>query len=86
MDDVARDAVRRLALGTLSEAQSVTQVQNSLSNWGATFNVTATLPDPGEFAAVVEISVPIADVAFIDHLDLFTSGNLRTRIAMSTEQ
>ncbi len=86
MGDAAREAARGLATGALSEAQAVTQAQNVLTRWGNTFVVTANLPGGANpNAAVVEVTVPMADVAFINYLDLVGSGNLSTRVAMWSE-
>lgn len=86
MGDAAREAARGLATGALSEAQAVTQVENVLTNWGNTFVVTASLPGGANpDAAVVEITVPMVDVAFVNYLNLIGNGNLSTRVAMWSE-
>jgi Flp pilus assembly protein TadG len=86
MDDAARNAARGLALGGLTESQAVTEVKNKLTNWGGTFTVTATVADPADpNSAVVEISVPVAEVVFINYLNLFTGESLKSRVAMWSE-
>jgi Flp pilus assembly protein TadG len=86
MGDTAREAARGMATGALTEAQAVTQVQSGLANWGNAFVVMASLPGGvSPDSAVVEITVPMADIAFVNYMDLFSSGNLSTRVAMWSE-
>jgi Flp pilus assembly protein TadG len=120
MTNVARDAVRRLAVGDLDANSSCTTeesfateeslltsygldndgpvgecksgaeafIQASLVNWGATFTVNVTEPDPADpnnNDFVVQISVPMADASIVDPFGFVESGTLSAQSTMRQE-
>ncbi len=48
MGDVARDTARRLAVGELTAANAPSYAEGQLVNWGGTFTVTPTMPNPAD--------------------------------------
>ena len=86
MADVARDAARRFAVGQTNQTETVQFAQNTLLNWGVTYTVTATPPNPASGTDIdVQISLPMSSVALIDVLGLFQSGTLTASVTMLTE-
>ena len=81
MGDAARDTVRRMATGQLTESEAETYAQNGLVNWGMTYTVTATNDGTD---ATVNITVPMGQAALIDFLGLFT-GTLSASVTMPVE-
>ena len=80
--DVARDTARRVAVGEFEQAEAVQFAQNSLLNWGVTYTVVVTLPDPD---VVVQISLPMSQAALIDLLGVFQSGTLTATVTARGE-
>ena len=80
--DVARDTARRVAVGEFEQAEAVQFAQNSLLNWGVTYTVAVTLPDPD---VVVQISLPMSQAALIDLLGVFQSGTLTATVTARGE-
>ena len=89
MANVARDTARPLAVGELaSQSEAETFVQDSLVNWGATFTVSVTEPDPADPNSndyVVQISVPMADASIVDPFGFVESGTLSAQSTMRQE-
>ncbi len=88
MAGVARDTARRFAVGASDQSEAVQFAQDSLLNWGVTYTVTVTPPDPSDPSDVdvnVLISLPRSSVAIIDMAGLFQSGTLTTSVTMLTE-
>ena len=89
MANVARDTVRRLSVGEISSSSDAqTFASSHILNWGATFTVNVTEPDPDDVNDtdyVVEITVPIDDAALMDPFNFFNSGTLRARAVMRQE-
>ncbi len=89
MLSVARETVRRLAVGDLAnQSDAHAFASNLVVNWPATFTTSITEPDPNDpsdFDYVVEISVPMVDAALIDPLGVFNSGTLRAQAVMRKE-
>lgn len=88
MSDVARDISRRVAVGELSETEGEAEAQNSLINWGMTYTVDVTMPnpsDPTDRDVGVTISVPMSQASLIDILGLFQSGTLTASVTMRQE-
>jgi Flp pilus assembly protein TadG len=88
MAGVARDTARRFAVGASDQAEAAQFAQDSLINWGVTYTVTVTPPDPSDPSDVdvnVLISLPRSSVALIDMAGLFQSGTLTTTVTMLTE-
>ena len=80
--DVARDTARRVAVGEFEQAEAVQFAQDSLLNWGVTYTVAVTLPDPD---VVVQISLPMSQAALIDLLGVFQSGTLTATVTARGE-
>ncbi len=80
--DIARDTARRVAVGEFEQAEAVQFAQNSLLNWGVTYTVAVTLPDPD---VVVQISLPMSQAALIDLLGVFQSGTLTATVTARGE-
>ena len=80
--DVARDTARRVAVGEFEQAEAVQFAQDSLLNWGVTYTVVVTLPDPD---VVVQISLPMSQAALIDLLGVFQSSTLSATVTARGE-
>ncbi len=80
--DVARDTARRVAVGEFEQAEAVQFAQDSLLNWGVTYTVAVTDPDPD---VVVQISLPMSQAALIDLLVVFQSGTLSATVTARGE-
>lgn len=79
MGDVARDTARRLAIGEITAAAAPSYAEGQLVNWGGTYTVTPTMPnpaDPNDRNVTVQISVPIADASLVDIVGIFQTGNM----------
>ena len=88
MAGVARDTARRYAVGVSSEAEAENFAQAALINWGVTYTVDVTPPDPSDPSdvdVIVQISLPRSSVAILDMTGLFQSGTLTTSVTMLTE-
>ncbi len=88
MADVARDTARRAAVGELAQAEAEQFAQDRLLNWGVTYTVAVTLPDPNDSNDTdvdVQISLPMSQVALIDLLGLFQSGTLTATVTAREE-
>ncbi len=80
--DVARDTARRVAVGEFEQAEAVQFAQDTLLNWGVTYTVAVTDPDPD---VVVQISLPMSQAALIDLLGVFQSGTLSATVTARKE-
>ena len=88
MANVARDASRRLAVGEITKVEAEAEIQNRLVNWGSTFTVTITEPnpaDPNDKDIDVVVTVPLADAAVLDPFGFFQSGTLQADVTMRDE-
>ncbi len=88
MAGVARDTARRYAVGAADESEAASYAQAALINWGVTYTVTVTPPDPSDPSDIdvtVQISLPRSSVAILDMTGLFQSGTLTTNVTMLTE-
>ena len=86
--DVARETARRAAVGELAQADAVQFAQDTLLNWGVTYSVAVTLPDPNDpndTDVDVQISLPMSQAALIDILGLFQSGTLTAAVTAREE-
>ncbi len=86
--DVARDTARRAAVGELAQAEAEQFAQDRLLNWGVTYSVAVTLPDPSDpndNDVDVQISLPMSQAALIDVLGLFQSGTLTAAVTAREE-
>ncbi len=82
MADGARDTARRAAVGELAQAEAVQFAQDSLLNWGVTYDVVVTLNGTD---VDVQISLPMSQAALIDLLGLFQSGTLTAAVTAREE-
>ncbi len=91
MHTAARESARALAVQAVSESQAEQMAEDKLMNWGATFSVDATVPNPAnpaETDVTVSISVPMADAAPIGLIfDLIgtSGGTIQTQVTMREE-
>ena len=88
MVDVARDSARRFAVGETTQAETVQFAQSTLLNWGVTYTVVVTPPDPSDpddNDVVVNISLLRSSAAILDMLGLFQSGTLFASVTTLTE-
>ncbi len=88
MAAVAQDSARRFAVGATDQTETATYAQGALLNWGVTYTVIVTPPDPNDPTdedVNVLISLPRSSVAIVDMLGLFQSGALSTSVIMLTE-
>ncbi len=88
MGEVARESARRVAVGAMTKAQAEQFVDDTLVNWGVTFDVDVTVPDPNvptETDVDVVITAPMSEVAFIDILGVFEGRTLRAASTMRVE-
>jgi len=83
--DVARETARRVAVGEFEQTDAEQFAQDRLLNWGVTYTVAVTIPDPGETDVVVQISLPMSQAALIDLLGLFQSGTLAATVTAREE-
>ncbi len=81
--DVARETARRVAVGEFEQAEAEQFAQDSLLNWGVTYTVAVTFPDPDDVN--VQISLPMSQAALIDVLGLFQSGTLTAAVTVREE-
>jgi len=76
--DVARETARRVAVGEFEQTEAEQFAQDRLLNWGVTYTVAVTFPNPGDVD--VQISLPMSQAALIDLLGLFQSGTLTATV------
>ncbi len=81
--DVARETARRVAIGEFEQAEAVQFAQDSLLDWGVTYTVAVTFPNPDDVD--VQISLPMSQAALIDLLGLFQSGTLTATVTAREE-
>ncbi len=88
MTDVARDSARRLAVGELTSADTPQYVQDSLVDWGVTFSVAVTEPDPNDpddKDITVAISAPMSQASLINLLNFADSQVLSVQVIARQE-
>ncbi|MDX1576082.1 MAG: hypothetical protein R3285_07805, partial [Kiloniellales bacterium] len=89
MANAAREAARALAVGTIeTKAESKQLVEQKLVDWGVTFSIDTSLPDPGNPADTdytVVITAPLSEAAIFDYLGVFEGGTLRASASMREE-
>jgi hypothetical protein len=83
--DVARETARHVAVGEFDQTEAEQFAQDRLLNWGVTYTVAVTIPDPGDTDVVVQISLPMSQAALIDLLGLFQSGTLAATVTAREE-
>ena len=81
MANAAHEAARALAAGAIAtKAESTQLVERNLINWGVTFTVHTTLPDPRDPATnnfTVVVTAPLSEAAVVDYLGVFKGGTSR---------
>ncbi|MFQ5773022.1 MAG: TadE/TadG family type IV pilus assembly protein [Kiloniellaceae bacterium] len=88
MTNIARETARRVAVGELTTAAAVQSAQTSLINWGISYGVVVTEPDPldpNDTDVVVDITAPMSQAALVDVLGIFQTGTLRAKVTMRQE-
>ena len=80
--DVARETARRAAVGELEQAEAIQFAQDSLLNWGVTYDVVVTLNGTD---VDVQISLPMSQAALIDLFGLLQSGTLAATVTARAE-
>ena len=89
MANAAREAARALAVGSIaSTTESEDLVEQKLINWGVTFDVQTTIPDPADpndTDYTVVITAPLSEAAIFDYLGVFEGGTLRASASMREE-
>ncbi len=86
--DVARETARRVTVAEFEQAEAEQFAQDSLLNWGVTYSVAVTLPDPNDpndTDVDVQISLPMSQAALIDLLGLLQSGTLAATVTARAE-
>ncbi len=79
MVSVSQETARLVALDEMTEAQGESYANGKLISWGMTYDVD--VQQVGD-DIVVDISVPLSEVALIDYLGLFKTGDLSTQSSM----
>ena len=89
MGNAAREVARTLAVGGInSQTEAETLANSKLINWGVTFDVTTTLPDPNDpndTDFTVTITAPLSEAAIVDFLGIFKNGTLSASASMREE-
>ena len=89
MANAAREAARALAVRSIeTKAESQNLVEQKLVNWGVTFSIDTTLPDPDDPADTdftVVITAPLSEASIFDILGVFEGGTLRASASMREE-
>ncbi len=79
MVSVSQETARLVAVGELTTVEGQTYADDHLINWEMTYDISVQQQGSD---IVVDIAVPLSDVALIDFLGLFKSGDLKTRATM----
>ena len=80
MVGVSHETARLVAVGELTTDEGQTYANDRLVSWDhLTFNISVQQQGSD---IVVDITVPFSEVAMIDILGLFTSGNMKSRASM----
>ncbi len=79
MRSVSQETARLVAVGELTTDEGETYVAGHLIDWGMAY--TVSVQQVGD-DIVVDISVPLSDVALIDYLGLFKEGDLTAQSTM----
>ena len=86
MTDTARDTARRLAVGDISnESDAEDYAVAQLADMSRRFKATASLPRPPDHDVSVVITVPKADVAWVNMIGFGMDGNLTAQFHMLKE-
>ena len=79
MVSVSQETARLVAVGELTTGEGQTYADGHLRDWGMTYNIS--VQQVGD-DIVVDISVPLSDVALIDYLGLFKTGDMTSQSSM----
>ena len=79
MVSVSQETVRLVAVGELTTAEGETYADDHLINWDMTYDINVQQQGSD---IVVDIALPLSDVALVDYLGLFESGNMTARSSM----
>jgi hypothetical protein len=79
MTSVSQETARLVAVGEFTPAEGKTYADGKLVNWGMSYDIDV---QPVGDDIVVGISVPLSDVALIDYLGLFKSGDMTAQSSM----
>ena len=79
MVSVSQETVRLVAVGELTTNEGETYANDHLFGWDITYDINVQQQGSD---IVVNIAAPLSDVALIDYLGLFKSGNLTARTSM----
>ena len=79
MVSVSQETARLVAVGELTTVEGQSYADDHLINWSMTYDINVQQQGSD---IVVDIAVPLSDVALIDFLGLFKSGDLKTRASM----
>ncbi len=83
MAQVARETARALVVGEINQSGAKSFAEARLINWGITYSVGVTAPNPPTANDyVVVISAPMAEASLVDIFGLFQSGTLQARASM----
>ncbi len=89
MANAAREAARALAVGSIeTKTETSDLIKQKLVNWGVTFNIDTSLPnpsDPADTDFTVVITAPLSEAAIFDYLGVFEGGTLRAAASMREE-
>ena len=79
MVSVSQETARLVAVGELTTGEGETYADGHLIDWGMTYNISVQqVADDID----VDISVPLSDVALVDYLGLFKTGDMTTQSSM----
>ncbi len=79
MLSVSQETVRLVAVGELTTSEGETYANDHLTSWDITYDISVQQQGSD---IVVDITAPLSDVALIDYLGLFQSGNMTARTTM----
>ncbi len=79
MLSVSQETVRLVAVGELTTSEGETYANDHLTSWDITYDISVQQQGSD---IVVDITAPLSDVALIDYLGLFQSGNMTARTSM----
>ncbi len=79
MVDVSEETVRLVAVGELTTSEGETYANDHLFGWDIAYDISVQQQGSN---IVVDIAAPLSEIALIDYLGLFESGNLTARTSM----
>ncbi len=79
MLSVSQETVRLVAVGELTTSEGETYADDHLTSWDITYDISVQQQGSD---IIVNITAPLSEVALIDYLGLFQSGNMTARTSM----